>query len=232
MTALELRDGWLMPAAVIPKQFAQWQTEAVEHIDAAMPFLKSRRVAIQAGGNLGIWPRLLIEKYGFERVVTFEPDETNIQCLNRNTEYLPQIQIFRTAVGDKTGIARWARASDHKPGWHKIAPEHCATKFVAGEVPVIRIDELCHPVECDDVDFLALDVEGFELPALIGAEQTIARCRPVVLFEDLGRSESESFRKKSGRAYGYEAGSVQRWLGEHGYRCVGAVKNDEVWAQE
>ena len=51
----------------------------------------------------------------------------------------------------------------------------------------------------------------------------------MVLFEDLGRSGSENFKKKSGVAYGYGPGAVQAWLTEHGYGCVAAVKNDEVW---
>jgi FkbM family methyltransferase len=232
MTALELRDGWLMPAAVIPKQFAQWRGEAVEHIGAALPFLKhGPRVAVQAGANLGIWPKMLIDDYGFHTVIAFEPDETNFKCVQANLEAkltLGEVVLIRAALGAQPGKARWSRASEHKPGWHKIAPDHCATKFVDGEVDVTTIDLLVP--EHADVHFIALDVEGYELPALQGAEQTIARCRPVVLFEDLGRSESESFKKKSGRAYGYDDGSVQRWLAERGYVKVAEVKNDEVWA--
>ena len=231
MTDLEVRDGgWLVPVAVIHKHFEQWQREAVEHIDAAMPFVKHRRLAIQAGGNLGIWPRMLIEDYGFQKVVTFEPDVVNLQCLAHNTgSMMDAVTIYGSALGAKEGKARWARASEHKPGWHKIAPDHCATKFVAGEVSVVPIDTF----GLDEVDFLALDVEGYELEALMGAEQTVARCRPVVLIEDLYRSKFEGFRKrKSGVAYGHEPGAAQAWLQERGYAKVSEVKNDEIWAAQ
>jgi FkbM family methyltransferase len=229
LTELVTRDGWLMPAAVNPKLFQQWLAEAEERIELALPFVKERRLVIQAGGNLGYWPRMLVEKYGFERVVTFEPDEVNFRCLTENVPDLGiRVAAMNYALGVKSGTADWCRASEHKPGWHKIAPHGVRTKYVSGKVPVGTVDEHEY-VACD---LIALDVEGSELEALKGAEQTIARCRPVVLFEDMGRSRFEGFRKRSTVAYGNPPGAVQRWLAERGYRCVATCKNDEIHAPE
>jgi len=44
----------------------------------------------------------------------------------------------------------------------------------------------CVPVDAwgmDDISFMKIDVEGMELDVLKGAEQTIARCRPVLVVE-------------------------------------------------
>lgn len=230
MTELVTRDGWLMPAAVSPKLFQQWQAEAVEHLEAVMPYLKSRRCCLQAGGNMGIYPRMLIGGYGFGHVVTFEPDATNLRCLTANTEPVAdRVTVHGVGLGAAAGKVPWSRASEHKPGWHKIAPNGCRPKYVSGEIELVAIDDVC----CrEDVDFISLDIEGYELEALKGAEQTIARCRPVILFEDLGRSKHAGFRKRSTVAYGNPPGAVQRWLAERGYREVAAVKNDEIWAPE
>jgi hypothetical protein len=35
----------------------------------------------------------------------------------------------------------------------------------------------------DEVDFIKVDVEGFELQVLEGARETLARCRPIVIVE-------------------------------------------------
>lgn len=231
MTELVTRDGWLMPAAVSPKLFQQWIAEAVEHLDLVMPFLKSRRCSIQAGGNLGIYPRLLVERYGFEHVVTCEPDETNLRCLIANTEVVAdKVSVRGGGLGASAGTAPWSRASEHKPGWHKIAPDGCKPKYVSGQINLMAIDDMPLPADHEDVDFISLDIEGYELEALKGAEQTIARCRPVILFEDMGRSRFEGFRKRSTVAYGNAPGAVQRWLAERGYRCVAECKNDEIHA--
>jgi FkbM family methyltransferase len=233
VTELVTRDGWLMPAAVNPKLFQQWLGEAVEHLDLVMPFLKSRRCCLQAGGNVGIYPRMLVERYGFEHVVTFEPDETNMRCLVANTApVVDRVVAFQLGLGKAVGKANWSRASEHKPGWHKVAPNGCRQKYISGQIDIVAIDGVALPAEHEDVDFLSLDIEGSELEALKGAEQTIARCRPVILFEDMGRSRFEGFRRRSTVAYGNPPGSVQRWLAERGYREVAAVKNDEIWAPE
>jgi FkbM family methyltransferase len=218
-----------MPEAVSPKLFAQWITEAEERIELALPFVKERRCVVQAGGNLGYWARLLAEKYGFSRVITFEPDETNYRCLFENTHGRPVVGLC-AALGAKEGRASWSRASEHKPGWHKVAPNGCRPKYVSGDVKVVPLDDYLAPPANEEVDLIALDVEGYELEALKGAEQTIARCRPVVIFEDMGRSRFEGFRKRSTVAYGNPPGAVQRWLAERGYAKVSEVKNDEVWA--
>ena len=229
MTELVTRDGWLMPAAVSPKLWAQWQDEAVAHLDLAMPFVKQRRCAIQAGGNLGLYPRMLVERYGFAHVVTFEPDETNMRCLDANTaQVAAKVTRYQAGLGVKAGKAPWSRASEHKPGWHKIAPVGCRPKYVHGEVDLVAIDEVSLPAGHEEIDFISLDIEGSELEALKGAERTIARCRPVILFEDMGRSRHESFRRRSTVAYGNAPGSVQRWLAERGYRRVAEIQNDEV----
>jgi len=230
MTELVTRNGWLMPTAVSSKMFGQWRREAVEHIDAAMPFWKQRRCCVQAGGNLGIWPRMLVEDYGFDEVYTFEPDATNFKCLAANTCHELAISRFNCGLGDVAGTFAWARASEHKPGWHKVAPDNCAEKYVSGTVEVMLLDDICLSADNEEVDFLALDIEGYELEALKGAEATIARCRPVILIEDMGRSRFPGFAKRSTVAYGNPPGAVQYWLTQHGYRRVAEIKNDEVHA--
>ncbi len=43
------------------------------------------------------------------------------------------------------------------------------------EIPVCALDEICVD---NDVSFIKMDIEGSEKNALIGAENTIRRCKP------------------------------------------------------
>ena len=52
---------------------------------------------------------------------------------------------------------------------------------MAVTVPAVRIDALVPPGQ--RVDLIKVDVEGAEYNALLGAEATIARCRPVIISE-------------------------------------------------
>ena len=51
-------------------------------------------------------------------------------------------------------------------------------------VPLLRIDSL----ECEKIDYIKFDVEGAEYEALLGAHNSILRCRPTMLLSLYHRS--------------------------------------------
>lgn len=147
---------------IIAMDWAEMNPEIIKYV-------RSRDLVIQAGGNCGMYP--LLHSKQFNIVFTFEPDPINFRCLTHNC---PSNQIikFNTAVGDKQQPLYMGVLTDKNVGMHKIG---------AGEVVVYSI-----PIDCLDlqvVSLIHLDIEGYELQALRGAEQTIRRCRPPIAVE-------------------------------------------------
>lgn len=62
----------------------------------------------------------------------------------------------------------------------ELAPEAAGrrVRIVERTVPVRRLDELAL-----DVDYVKIDVQGFELRVVRGLRETLARCRPLVMVE-------------------------------------------------
>lgn len=175
-------------------------------IEVALRFVKERRVAIQAGGNVGVWATYLAKS--FARVITVEPDETNYECLKRNVP--KNVEHHRAGFGNAalmTGI----KQVEGNAGAHYLKGQ--------GDIHLVRIDDL----ELDACDLLILDVEGFEPMALEGAEQTIRKYRPVVMFEEKGLSQ---------QYYGRARGSSQRWVRSLGlgYNVVARERADIIMA--
>ena len=141
----------------------------VETNHIIMKYVKERRIVVQAGGNCGMYP--LLHSMQFEYVFTFEPDPVNFYCLANNCK-ASKIFKFNTAVGDKAKALGLGVLTTENVGMHKIG---------AGSLIVyaITIDSLDLPY----LSLLHLDVEGYELPALRGAENSIKRCRPVIALE-------------------------------------------------
>jgi hypothetical protein len=72
---------------------------------------------------------------------------------------------------------------------------------------------------CHTVDFIKIDVEGFELEVLKGATGLLARCKPVVVME----CKEFSPPRNGGTARAVE------FLTNFGYRSVGGIRNDRVF---
>jgi FkbM family methyltransferase len=179
--------------------------QEVGDADLAIGLTKGRTLAVQAGGNVGVWAAYLAKR--FERVVTVEPDATNYECLKRNVP--ANVERQRAAFGSEPGWINLTRV-DGNAGAHYA-------DTTRGDIPRILIDELNLPA----CDLLILDVEGSEPDALYGAEQTIRKFRPVVMFEEKGLSE---------RYYGIKRGMAETWLKGLGYTVRAKVRADVVMA--
>jgi len=134
-------------------------------------YLKSRKVVVQAGGNCGLYPRLLSEV--FERVYTFEPDIFNFHFLNRNCQKENIIKI-NAALGEMNKLVGTSRSG--------FGSENCGsftTKDDISLIPVFTIDQLA----LDYCDMIMLDCEGYEPNIIVGAMDTISKYRPVITLE-------------------------------------------------
>lgn len=174
-------------------------------LETACQHCKTFDVAVQAGGNCGVWPVALSKK--FKSVYTFEPDPTNFFCLGINTPQ-PNIFKFNAALGDNRGCVDMA-LYEHNTGAHYVAGP--------GPIPVLRIDDL----GLSSCGLIYLDVEGYEFDALRGGLNTIKTFRPVIGIEDKGMSDK----------FGYKKGDIEHWLvNVYNYQVVSRPRRDVIFA--
>lgn len=144
------------------------------NLHAVIKRVPQRRVAVQAGGNQGLWPKYLA--HWFETVITFEPDPSNFAAMALNAPE-PNIVRHQAALGDvacSVGLSQERRSGTNGAAHAGLVHVHGD-----GDVRMMRLDDL-HLSICD---LLYLDIEGYELFALKGAVETITRCRPVIAIE-------------------------------------------------
>lgn len=171
---------------------------------------KHRRTCVQAGGNVGVYAQELSRH--FDLVVTLEPDPENWECLTRNVVAC-NIVAHHAALGDSAG-----RVTTYRPP-HEVA-NYGATCIKPSDtgVPVRRIDDAL----LGQLDFLLLDVEGYELPALKGAVETIKRCRPVIAVE----------MKGLGGQFGYTNNDLKEFVEAQGYTIAEKVGRDVIFTPQ
>ena len=149
-------------------------------------FVNNRKVALDIGANIGLWSRDLCNT--FETVIAFEPVEQFRACLKRNVHHAA-LQIEECALGETDTSIEMVITSGN------TGHSHVNQDTVgAGSIPMRRLDSL----NLQDVGYIKIDCEGYELPIVRGAEETIKRCRPVMvveqkLHEDTGKTVETQF---------------------------------------
>lgn len=181
-------------------------------IDHAMALHSgSTDCVIQAGGHVGVWPNRLVEY--FNTVYTFEPHPDNYAALLENTKGKNQIKAYKMALGDgwRTDSLKF---SDKSTGMHYIAHGGDAI------VNMTSIDLFCKEHNLFP-GAIFLDVEGFELFALLGAEKTIKRNAPLITCEE----------NECGKRYGVKPGEITKYLKKFGYKMARKYKKDLIFCK-
>src|SRR6185295_16239293 len=80
-------------------------------LDAATEHVKDRCVAVQAGGNCGVFPAYLAES--FRRVYTFEPQGELFRLMCKNLNEVGNVWKYHAAVGDRRGCVSLETEADN-----------------------------------------------------------------------------------------------------------------------
>jgi FkbM family methyltransferase len=127
------------------------------------PFIRDFRTAIDIGCRVGEFSRYLHRD--FQHVYCFDP---NLWPNFRYNVDLRKVTHYRCALGDEVGeIPMFGGGHSERGGG---APH---------VVPVLELDMF----EFENVDYIKIDVEGFERKVLRGAAKTIERYSPLIVLE-------------------------------------------------
>jgi FkbM family methyltransferase len=138
------------------------------------------RTFLDIGSHIGFYTMGLAP--GFKRVIAFEPSKFQYGWLTRNRALnaYDHVACEHVALGDTKGEAT-LNVLSYEGGLNTLSTEVASTHHIMDQytVPVEVLDDR----GLIDVDLMKIDVEGFEIPVLRGAQQTIAASRPVILIE-------------------------------------------------
>lgn len=167
----------------------------------SLNYVKQNRVALDIGANVGLWSRDLVKH--FDQVIAFEPVPMFRECLARNV-FAKNLEVRPIALGDSEGMIKMI-ITEGNTGHTHVDPNS-----QDGDTQLTKLDSL----NINNVDYIKIDCEGYEYRVLQGAEQTIRRCRPVVVIE---QKPHDAYSKDYGQFAAI--GLLQEW---------GMVKLDQV----
>ena len=150
-----------------------------------MNMIENKWVVVQAGGAAGMYPVYYSSR--FEKVYTFEPEADNFTCLEYNCKNIKNVHYKNAGLSSVAGNATLAKIAPQNAGMHRIVDPATLSANVPQEIlstiELVTIDSL----DLEVCNLIHLDVELHELEALKGAEETIKRCKPIIVVETGGR---------------------------------------------
>lgn len=156
--------------------------------DEAYSHVRNWTLALDVGANIGIFTKAFAER--FEKVVAFEPIPDVRACLERNVP--DNVSVEPYAVSDRAGRVIMHQTVKASGGSFIANDPNVAVPAGAKTAGPRAIPVELRTIDSfgfEQVGLIKLDIQGAEFLALKGAEQTIRRCRPVVLIEEKPRKE-------------------------------------------
>jgi len=132
-------------------------------------------VLFDVGANVAGWTEGMLKRFEGAQAFLFEPSP-GCQAVIREKK-LPRATLVPCALGDKPGGAPYY-SSSATDGTASLYVRHdtpfSGLKYQATTVQVRTLDEVIATLKLDFVDFVKMDIEGHELYALRGAQQSLA----------------------------------------------------------
>lgn len=135
-------------------------------------FITPGDVIVDIGANVGVYSVFFAELVGAQGCVFgFEPDPQNFARLKKTTARHPRVFPTEAAVGDETGSIQLFQSKglnfDHRT-YSNPDDKHSVN------VAITRLDDVASLQE-QPIRLIKIDVQGFEMSVLRGAQQTLAR---------------------------------------------------------
>jgi FkbM family methyltransferase len=142
-------------------------------------YSKNWSTVVDAGANHGIWSKLVCQKNSLTEVHSFEPVKKTYTYLENTKKDCPKMNIYNVALGASKhtteisifsgdhGLSSISRGND-KNGLMKTGTE---------TIEVQTLSSFAEEKNISTIDMLKIDVEGYELEVLKGAESLLVSGR-------------------------------------------------------
>lgn len=143
----------------------KWLIESLKFNDKLTVF--------DVGANVGNWAKLVHNSNQSVMIHSFEPVPVVFKKLVENTKDISQIKSNNLALGASLGILKMNYYPENTLFSSFYEHPLGKSKNVPIEVDIITGDDYCHINGIKFIDFLKIDVEGYESNVLFGFEKMI-----------------------------------------------------------
>ncbi|MEK4849520.1 FkbM family methyltransferase [Paenibacillus sp. FSL H7-0756] len=144
------------------------RSKTPQYFDPKIISLSEEEIFIDGGAYTGDTVLEFLKQTNgmFKQIYSFEPEESKYKDYFEISSKYDNIQLLTCGLWSKRDVLRFNAVNDGSSG---------VSENGIVEIPVISIDEL---LDGKPVTFIKMDIEGAELEALKGAQETIKKYKP------------------------------------------------------
>jgi FkbM family methyltransferase len=159
--------------------------------------VKEGWVAVDVGANNGLYSYFFKEYKKCKEVYAFEPLPNLYHKLEK---WFGNIRLFNLALSDRKSVTKLHIPVIHDKLYESRAKlddlkEENESHSMEIEIRTETLDAILAEQKPDRVDIIKIDIEGHELTAIKGAEQTIKTFKPFLIVEIEGRHHGHSVKE-------------------------------------
>jgi len=179
------------------------------------------KVILDIGANNGFTALRLSRLDGVRQVVAFEPDSANFEkakanlALNSNPK---SIRMLNVGLGSSEAELLLRIGTQGNSGTMKVSSES-ASASDSPRIQVKRLDDVLAEEGVPIVDFIKIDVEGYELEVLKGGIKTLENSKPRIFIE----IDDGHLREQKSSAV-----ELVNFLKSLGYECTNTVSGEKI----
>jgi FkbM family methyltransferase len=137
-------------------------------IELLKKHIKKGDTVLDIGANIGFYATILSNIVGEKgKIHCFEPDATNFSHLQKTVSSYKNIIINNKAVGPKTEKIKIYTSKELNVDHRTYKPEEYDEEI---EIDAVNIDDY---LKSTKVDFIKMDIQGFEMEAMKGMKETL-----------------------------------------------------------
>lgn len=175
---------WVNPSDHIQKEVFWYGHYEKAAIQTLCMLTEEKHIVFDIGANIGYYTVVLAQKASDGALYAFEPVSSTRSQLEDNISLnsLNNVSVYPFCVSNQNTSSVIYISNDSNVGMSSLKePENFSGKTES--VQTISFDTWLETQEISSVDIIKIDIEGAEVLALEGMQQSLSKFRPVILIE-------------------------------------------------
>lgn len=177
--------------------FLYWGMNDTGYLSVLTDIKKAHNI-LDIGANIGTTSLYFASLNTKAGIYAFEPHPDIFKRAHENIQLnsFSNIQLINLGLGEKKESLKLYEVNEHNPGMNRIIAEDRNMAFKV--IHVDTLDQMVKDKNISGIDFIKLDVEGFEYAVLKGGKETLVKEKPLLFIEldDNNLKENNSSAKE------------------------------------